>query len=37
MMTPVALGLYLPLWFSYSLAQSSFLDSFISLPGEDYC
>ncbi|XP_022624187.1 acetylcholinesterase collagenic tail peptide-like [Seriola dumerili] len=31
-MTLLTLGLYLPLWFCYGLAQSSFLDSFISFP-----
>uniref|UniRef100_A0A3B5AU41 Acetylcholinesterase collagenic tail peptide-like n=1 Tax=Stegastes partitus TaxID=144197 RepID=A0A3B5AU41_9TELE len=31
-MTLLTLGLYLPLWFSYGLAQSSFLDSFVSFP-----
>lgn len=35
-MTLLTLGLYLPLWFCYGLAQSSsFLDSFISFPGEN--
>ncbi|XP_045901957.1 acetylcholinesterase collagenic tail peptide isoform X1 [Micropterus dolomieu] len=31
-MTLLTLGLYLPLWFCYGLAQSTFLDSFISFP-----
>lgn len=34
-MTLLTFGLYLPLWFCYGLAQSSFLDSFISFPGKD--
>lgn len=35
-MTLLTLGLYLPLWFHYGLAQSSILDSFISFPaGKD--
>lgn len=35
-MTLLTLGLYLPLWFCYGLAQSSsFVDSFISFPGEN--
>lgn len=33
-MTLLTLGLYLPLWFCYGLAQSSFLESFISFPGK---
>ncbi|KAF7226024.1 acetylcholinesterase collagenic tail peptide-like [Nothobranchius furzeri] len=31
-MTLLTLGLYLPLWFSCCLAQSSFLDSFLPFP-----
>nr|XP_020468382.1 acetylcholinesterase collagenic tail peptide isoform X2 [Monopterus albus] len=31
-MTLLTLGLYLPLWFCYGLAQSSYLDSIISFP-----
>ncbi|PWA33717.1 hypothetical protein CCH79_00007613 [Gambusia affinis] len=31
-MTLLAVGLCLPLWFSFCLAQSSFLDSFLSFP-----
>lgn len=33
-MTLLILGLYLPLWFCYGLAQSSLLDSFASFPGK---
>lgn len=31
-MTLLTLGLYLPLWFCYGLAQPSFLDNFDSFP-----
>lgn len=34
-MTLLTLGLYLPLWFCYGLAQPPFLDSFDSFPGND--
>lgn len=37
-MTLLTLGLYLPLWFCYGLAQSSFLDSFVAFPaGKNEC
>lgn len=33
-MSLLMLGLYLPLWLCYGLAQSSYLDSYISFPGK---